>query len=147
MIINFARIRNELEKRLYDLEQHRKRAIEIYTPLETDRLDKEIEETQNELNKVMEIIAAKERQERRDQRTYKEFEQLLGRLGLKSKEPYLYIKGIDIAECLLAGYEMKGHSFYKMLHSEDPAQQKRAEKDVRLLKRYIKLCERAQLNY
>lgn len=148
-LINLAEIATELKERLYHLNQDREYAEKKGCTLSViEILDKEIEETQNELNKVMKSIEKQERQRRYDMRTCAEFEQLLERLGLKSDKSTLsFNNGIDIAECLLAGYEMKGHSFYKLLHSEDPTQQKRAEKDVRILKRFIKFCEMAQIIY
>ena len=146
-LINLDEIANELKERLYHLEQYRKCAEKKGCTLsEIEILNKEIEETQNRLNEVMKSIQKQERQRRDDMRTCAEFEHLLNRLGLESKGSTPSV-GIDIAECLLAGYEMKGHSFYKLLHSEDPTQQKRAEKDVRILKRFIKFCERAQIIY
>ena len=145
-LINFTGMRNSLMKHLYRLEQNRKCAEQKgYTLSEIDRLDKDIEEKQNKLKEVMKIIEKQERKHRYDMQTCAKFKQLLDRLGLKLNG-FTPLAGIDIAECLLAGYEKKGHSFYKLLHSEDPTQQKNAEKDVRILKRFIKFCERAQLN-
>ena len=142
-------MRKNLEMSLYELERRRKRAEkEGYTLLEVEYLDKELEAVRNKLKEVMKSIQKQERQRRKDEQTFAELEQLLDRLGLKPKKEILIFKsGIDVAECLLAGYDMKGHSFYNLLHSEDPVQQKKAEHDIRLLKRFIKLCARAQVDY
>ncbi len=146
-LVNIAEIADELKERLYYLERDREFAEKKgCTLLEIEVLDKEIEEMKKKLNEVMKIIEKRERQHRYDMRTCAEFEKLLERLGLKSNES-IPLVGIDIAECLLAGYEMQGHSFYKLLHSEDPAEQKKAKKDVRILKRFINYCLRAQINY
>ena len=147
MLYDINDMHKKLERDLYELEQRRKRAEkEGYTLLEMEFLDKEIEAVRNKLKEVMKSIKEQERQRRNDEQIFAEFEQLLDRLGLKPKnEILLFESGIDVAECLLAGYDMKGHSFYNLLHSEDSVQQKKAEQDIRLLKRFIKLCERAQI--
>lgn len=149
LLYDINEMRKNLEMSLYELERRRKRAEkEGYTHLEVEYLDKELETVRNKLKEVMKSIQKQERQRRKDEQTFAELEQLLDRLGLKPKKEILIFKsGIDVAECLLAGYDMKGHSFYNLLHSEDPVQQKKAEHDIRLLKRFIKLCARAQVDY
>lgn len=149
LLYDINEMRKNLEMSLYELERRRKRAEkEGYTLLEVEYLDKELEAVRNKLKEVMKSIQKQERQRRKDEQTFAELEQLLDRLGLKPKKEILIFKsGIDVAECLLAGYDMKGHSFYNLLHSEDPVQQKKAEHDIRLLKRFIKLCARAQVDY
>ena len=134
-----------LKEKLKQYEEHLKMLEDRrnVTEMELEKLNQAIEYTHKKLIELKKSIEADYERKEHLRLAWNKFPLLLNRLGLELKEPEITMQDrINIAECLLAGYNTKEHAFYKSLHSKNPDVQIKAEQDMQLIKWYIEACRK-----